>query len=280
MEPSDSGQLKDILPNMTNSKFYDKEKLLPKAGEATGGPSTSADQLSPTKPIGSFGPILVNPRQKGNPLLKHVTNVAWLFDENILADYVTSRTAGILFLSLRYHNLNPEYIHDRIKLLGKNYDLRVLLVQVDFPNCEPVLKQLNKICLLAQMTLMLAWNAEEAGKIVETYKRFENKPPDMIMEKNEEDPYYQVVKVLCCVPSVNRADAITLLTVFGSLAKIMKAPIEKLELCPGIGPSKAKSLYSALHKPFLRLGVTQVEAEKVSEQEESALDEEEDLHSD
>jgi hypothetical protein len=33
------------------------------------------------------------------------------------------------------------------------------------------------------MTLMLAWNEAEAGRILETYKLFENKPPDMIMEK-------------------------------------------------------------------------------------------------
>jgi DNA excision repair protein ERCC-1 len=33
------------------------------------------------------------------------------------------------------------------------------------------------------MTLMLAWNEVEAGRILETYKLYENKPPDMIMEK-------------------------------------------------------------------------------------------------
>ncbi|KAG2456699.1 ERCC1 protein, partial [Polypterus senegalus] len=35
------------------------------------------------------------------------------------------------FNSLRYHNLNPNYIHDRLKQLGKAFTLRVLLVQVD-----------------------------------------------------------------------------------------------------------------------------------------------------
>lgn len=35
-----------------------------------------------------------------------------------------------MFLSLRYHNLNPDYIHGRLKELGKQYQLRVLLVQV------------------------------------------------------------------------------------------------------------------------------------------------------
>lgn len=33
--------------------------------------------------------------------------------------------------SLRYHNLHPDYIHQRLQSLGKSYALRVLLVQVD-----------------------------------------------------------------------------------------------------------------------------------------------------
>jgi len=37
--------------------------------------------------------------------------------------------------------------------------------------------------ILCELTLMLAWNTVEAGKILETYKLYENKPPDMIMEK-------------------------------------------------------------------------------------------------
>jgi DNA excision repair protein ERCC-1 len=42
---------------------------------------------------------------------------------------------------------------------------------------------------------MLAWSAEEAGRIIETYKIFENKPPDMIMEKQESGPFQKVVSV-------------------------------------------------------------------------------------
>jgi len=40
---------------------------------------------------------------------------------------------------------------------------------------------------------MLAWSAEEAGRIIETYKIFENKPPDMIMEKQDSGPYQKVL---------------------------------------------------------------------------------------
>lgn len=42
------------------------------------------------------------------------------------------------------------------------------------------------------MTLILAWSPEEAGKIVETYKIFENKPPDNVMGKTESSPYLKV----------------------------------------------------------------------------------------
>ena len=48
------------------------------------------------------------------------------------------------------------------------------------------------MCLLADLTLMLAWSSEEAGKIIETYKLFENRSPEMIMERAENDDYQRV----------------------------------------------------------------------------------------
>ena len=43
---------------------------------------------------------------------------------------------------------------------------------------------------------MLAWTPEEAGKIIETYKMFENKPPDIIMERAEKDTHQKVHKTM------------------------------------------------------------------------------------
>lgn len=60
-----------------------------------------------------------------------------------------------------------------------------LASKVDIKDPYIPIKELTKICLLADLTLMLAWNAQEAGKIIETYKVFEHKPPDLIMEKQE-----------------------------------------------------------------------------------------------
>ncbi len=110
-----------------------------------------------------------------------------------------------------YHNLKPDYIQERLKQLGKSFELRVLLVQVDIPvstqwfleiplkpaiifqDPHPALKLLTRICLLANLTLMLAWTTEEAGKIIETYKMFENKPPDLIMDRSNDQDVHQKV---------------------------------------------------------------------------------------
>ena len=77
------------------------------------------------------GSIRISPRQKGNSLLKHIRKVPWEFEDGLVADYILGTSCVALYLSVRYFTLQPEYIHDRIKLLGKGHRLRVLLVQVD-----------------------------------------------------------------------------------------------------------------------------------------------------
>lgn len=62
--------------------------------------------------------------------MKSITSVVWEYDD-VIPDYEIGKTIGILFLSLKYHNINPDYINNRLKELGKKYELRVLLVQVN-----------------------------------------------------------------------------------------------------------------------------------------------------
>lgn len=95
--------------------------------ETSAGPSNEAPG-STVKTVSNPHCLLVNPKQKGNPILKSIINVPWEYDD-IVPDYQMGRTTCALFLSLRYHNLNPDYIHERLKQLGKMYELRVLLVQ-------------------------------------------------------------------------------------------------------------------------------------------------------
>ena len=72
------------------------------------------------------------------------------------------------------------------------------------------------------------------------------------MKQSDPDPYSKLIDALTSVKSVNKTDAVTLLTTFGSLENIVKASIEDLTLCPGFGPQKAQRLHKVLHQTFKR----------------------------
>ena len=123
---------------------------------------------------------------------------------------------------------------------------------VSLQDPQHALSQLMRIAILSELTLMLAWNVEEAASILETYKLFENKPPDLIMERSGEETHEKVIEALTSVKSVNKTDAVTLLGTFGTLAAIIRATPEDLALCPGFGPNKAKKLHKVFSEQFRR----------------------------
>ncbi|XP_014203761.1 DNA excision repair protein ERCC-1 [Copidosoma floridanum] len=239
----ETGSLGAVLSNLKQSEFYNKNEIAELKKESF--------ELSKAKSSSKGSPLLINPKQRGNKVIKYITSVPYEYVD-IVPDYVPSKSSCILFLSLRYHQLNPDYIHERLKILGSSYTLRVLLAQVDVPEPHHSLKNLTRICLLANLTLMLAWSPEEAGKIIEMYKVYETKPPDMIMEKSDSAPLQKLSNALTSVRSVNKTDATNFLTTFKTLEGIINAPVGSLALCHGVGHHKAQRLYKTLHEPFLR----------------------------
>ncbi|XP_074876408.1 DNA excision repair protein ERCC-1 [Buteo buteo] len=217
-----------------------------------GGSARDVPPLSVLKPGAKSSSIIVSPRQRGNPVLKFIRNVPWEFGD-VVPDYVLGQSTCALFLSLRYHHLNPGYIHDRLRHLGRSYGLQLLLLQVDVKDPHQALKELAKICILADCTLLLAWSPEEAGRYLETYKAYEQKPADLLKERVEQDFLSRMTDCLTSIKSVNKTDALSLLTTFGSLAAMVDASREDLSLCPGVGPQKAKRLFDVLHEPFLKV---------------------------
>ncbi|CAN8178151.1 unnamed protein product [Coccothraustes coccothraustes] len=190
-------------------------------------------------------------RDARQSVLRFIRNVPWEFGD-VSADFVLGTSSCALFLSLRYHHLHPEYIHERLRALGRSFGLQVLLLQVDVRDPHQSLKDLAKVCLLTDCTLLLAWSAEEAGRYLETFKSYEQKPPDLLKERVEQDFLSRVTDCLTSVKSVNRTDALSLLGTFGSLAAVAGASREDLSLCPGVGPQKAKRLFDVLHEPFVK----------------------------
>jgi DNA excision repair protein ERCC-1 len=197
--------------------------------------------------------ITINETQRRNPIVQSIRNVPYEFKSNIVPDYAIGTSTCVLFLSLKYHLLHPTYLFRRIKEVGRDYRLRVVLCLVDVDDNIPSLLEINKICFSNKFVLILSWSSLEAGRYIETLKAYEQKPPTSIQEKVDTEFLPKMCSILKCVRSINRSDTATLLEAFGHLRGICNAEEHELVLCPGLGEKKVKRLYEALHTPFKRL---------------------------
>lgn len=198
---------------------------------------------------GAGNNIIINSNQRLNPVLEHIRHVGKEFGD-IVPDYHVGRTTCILFLSLKYHRLHPEYIHTRIAKLGKSYNLRILLIMCDVTEHQELIRELTKVCLINSLTIVVAWSNEEAGQYIATFKQFEHKPPDLIKERADKD-YDSIFRTaLTSINKVNRTDVATLRTSLGTFADIAKASSDRLQNLPGFGQVKVKRIKEAFEKPF------------------------------
>lgn len=195
--------------------------------------------------------LLVKPTQQNNPILKHVRNVPWEPSDYIKADFLVGQTTGVVYLSLKYHRLYPTYIYDRLSELKHSYVGRILLVYVDIETYHDAIREINRLAIVSDFTLMLAWSLEEAGRYLETYKAFEHKGPDLIRERVQDEFLAKMTDCLTQVKSINKTDVLTLLSTFGSLQQIADAKSDQLAMCPGFGEQKVKRLQQAWKQPFL-----------------------------
>lgn len=214
--------------------------------------NSSTDGITPRDHQTMLQPhcLHVSTRQRGNPIIDHIRNVPFKYS-TMVPDYIMAPTRCALFLSLRYHNLHPNYIHRRIAELKSDFEYRMLLCHVDIEdNTSPILF-LNDTCVQNNFTLILAWSEEEAARYLETVKAFDGKDPSTVIGKHEPKTQHEkLVHVLGSITSVNKKDAGVLLTQFGSFQHLVAASVDELGVCPGVGPKKVRRLYEAFHRPF------------------------------
>lgn len=197
----------------------------------------------------SASAILVSPRQKGNPVLDNVRSVGWEYSD-IPADFVLGATTCALFLSLKYHRLHPEYIYTRITNLAGRYGLRIVLVMVDIENHEEPLKELSKTSLINNVTILLAWSAQEAGRYLELYKNLEHAAPTSIKGIQAQSYPDQLVEFITVPRGINKTDAVSLVSNFGSVRTAINARPEEIGLIGGWGDKKVQRWCDAVRKPF------------------------------
>ncbi|KAL1703239.1 DNA repair protein rad10 [Schizophyllum commune] len=200
-------------------------------------------------PSGGGNNIIVRPVQRGNPVLEAIKHVGKEYGD-IVADFQVGRTTGVLFLSLKYHRLHPEYVHTRIEKLGHSYTLRILLILCDVSEHRDPIRELTKTCLINNITVIVAFSVEEAGHYLATFKQFEHRPPDMIKERVDKDYNSVLRSALTSISKVNKTDVETLRTSFGSFADIARASSDQLSNLPGFGQVKVKNIKNAFEKPI------------------------------
>ena len=204
-------------------------------------------QALPNRPGPSA--ILVSTRQKGNPILNHIKLLPWEYAD-IPADYVVGTTTCALFLSLKYHRLHPEYIYSRVRLLAGKYNLRIVLVMVDIPNHEDALKELSKTSIINNLTLFLCWSAPEAAHYLELFKSSEYAQPTAIRTQQAQSYKESLVEFVTTPRTINKSDAASLISTFGSLQNAVNAPPEVLSAVPGWGEKKVQQWCNAVREDF------------------------------
>ena len=193
--------------------------------------------------------ILVSARQKGNPILNSIRSLPWEYSD-IPTDFVLGNTTCAFFLSLKYHRLHPEYIYARIRSLGGKYNLRILLTIVDIQNHEEPLKELSKTSLINNLTLILCWSAQEAGRYLELYKSYEHASPASIRAHQATSYAEKMTEFITTPRSINKTDAVGLVSAFGSVRAAVNARPEEIGTIAGWGEKKVQRWCQSVREPF------------------------------
>jgi DNA excision repair protein ERCC-1 len=91
-----------------------------------------------------------------------------------------------VFLSLKFHRLKPQYIHQRIAALQRAFRLFVLChCDVDDP-VNP-LADVTQACIDLNCTLLVAFSDVEAARYLELLKVYENKGLDALKPRVDSD---------------------------------------------------------------------------------------------
>lgn len=182
-------------------------------------------------------------------MLNHIRALPWEYADTP-ADYVLGVTTCALFLSLKYHRLHPEYIYSRIKNLAGKYNLRIVLTMVDIDNHEEPLRELSKTSLINNVTVILCWTAQEAGRYLELYKSFENASASSIRAQQATTYSEQLTEFITTPRGINKTDALSLISSFGSVRTAINARPEEVALVDGFGEKKVQRWTSIVREPF------------------------------
>lgn len=121
---------------------------------------------------------------------------------------------------------------------------------VDIANHEDPLRELAKMSLISNVTLILCWSAAEAARYLELYKSYEHASFKAIQGQQGSSYAERLVDFVTVPRGVNKSDAVSLVSNFGSLKNAINAEPEQVGIIGGWGEVKVKRWCSAIEEPF------------------------------
>jgi len=121
---------------------------------------------------------------------------------------------------------------------------------VDIPNHEDSLRELSKTSLVNNVTLILCWSAAEAARYLELYKSYEHASAAAIRGQQATGYAERLVEFVTVPRSINKADAVGLVSTFGSLRAAVNADPEQVATVSGWGEKKVRAWCKAVEEPF------------------------------
>ena len=121
---------------------------------------------------------------------------------------------------------------------------------VDIQNHEESLKELSKTSLINNLTLVLCWSAQEAGRYLELYKSYEHASPTSIRAHQATSYAEKLVEFITVPRSINKTDAVGLVSAFGSIRAAVNARPEEIGGLAGWGEKKVQRWCDTVRDPF------------------------------
>ena len=97
---------------------------------------------------------------------------------------------------------------------------------------------------------ILCWSAPEAAHYLELFKSSEHAQPTAIRSRQAQSYKDSLVEFLTTPRSINKSDAASLMSTFGSLRDAINAQPEQISAVPGWGERKVKQWTNAVQEEF------------------------------
>jgi DNA excision repair protein ERCC-1 len=121
---------------------------------------------------------------------------------------------------------------------------------VDIKNSEASVKELSKTSLVNNVTVILCWSAAETARYLELYKSYEHANSSAIRSHQSTSYADKLVEFITVPRSINKTDAVSLVSAFGSVRGAVNARPEEIAVVAGWGEKKVRKWCEVVQEPF------------------------------